>query len=532
MANVSDDDYTSYKEYKAGILIWKIVPPILILFGTVGNGLSIIVLTRRSIRSSTTALYLTVLAFSDLFVLYSGLLRQWLRFLFETDVRHVSEFGCKLNIWLVYCSLDYSAWILLLVTLERVISAWLPHNARTLCTKNSAAAVLISVGVFILCLNAHLLYGMVFKYSEDENGNQELEKCVEINDEYYVFFNVTWPWVDLCAFCVIPFTVIVIGNALILFKVVKSQKKVKSRVVPSVAGGSQQQTTSGHGHKQSSMTAMLFTLNIVFLLSTSPISIYNVGYTYWVKDASSHEYAQLDLWWAVVNMLMYTNNSLNFLLYCLSGTKFRREVIRTFTSWNRRTNTNMQLAHSNYTRTKFDTPSPMPTPRHSVFTLNTQTQNLSPTGGINGQQNAGDNGENNFGHSNNSLHPNDALRTVNNTSSFKSSSAKQVDSSLSDSIEVSETIVLDKLDGCGLVKSKANTDDGCDVDTSKTENREKYFDNPKGRRETETQNQAENSKPGANGDNNVHTHCDDVNDVSKLSPVSKNHNVDVNDSTV
>ncbi|KAH3857069.1 hypothetical protein DPMN_099667 [Dreissena polymorpha] len=91
MTNQTDSDcYKQLSIYKAGVIIWKVVPPVFILLGTIGNSLSILVLNRRSIRVSTMALFLTVLACSDLLVLYSGLLRQWLIYLFYTDVRHIS----------------------------------------------------------------------------------------------------------------------------------------------------------------------------------------------------------------------------------------------------------------------------------------------------------------------------------------------------------------------------------------------------------------------------------------------------------
>lgn len=363
---VQEDLFTSFPEYKAGILIWKVVPPILILLGTVGNCLSIFVLSRKAIRSSTTALYLTVLAFSDLFVLYTGLLRQWLIYLFDKDVRKLGSFGCKLNIWLVYSSLDFSAWILIAVTLERVVSAWLPHNAKIVCTKKNAVTVLISIGVFIIGLNAHLMYGMGLKYNQGDSGVSELAECDEIDDSYRDFFAKTWPWIDLCVFCVIPFTVIVIGNVLILLRVIKSQNKTKSRIMPSTQNGTIQTTTHSHGSKHSSMTAMLFTLNVVFLVSTSPVSIYTIGEPYWAKGASGQKCAQLKLWWAIVNMFMYTNNSLNFLLYCLSGSRFRREVIRIFSFRKKNVNNpNVRMAHLNNTRTKLDAPSPSQTPGHS-----------------------------------------------------------------------------------------------------------------------------------------------------------------------
>ncbi|KAH3815956.1 FMRFamide receptor-like [Dreissena polymorpha] len=330
MPNHTDSDY--YKQiriYKAGVLIWKVVPPGLILLGTIGNFLSILVLTRRSIRVSTTALFLTVLACSDLLVLYSGLLRQWLIYLLKTDIRHISEAGCKIHVWLVYSSLDFSAWILIILTLERVICSWLPHRAKTVCTKNTAVAILIVVGMFILVKNSHFLYGMVFKITNETNTKPNEQKCIAIDQNYTYFEEKVQPWIDICVYCIVPFAIILIGNVLILFKVVQSQKKSRRRLHLR----SQQQ---GIRHVQkSSKTAILFTLSIVFLVTTSPASIYLIGETYWRQDADDASKAKLDFWWAVVSMLMYTKNSVNFLLYCLNGTKFRKELFRLI-NWKKR----------------------------------------------------------------------------------------------------------------------------------------------------------------------------------------------------
>ena len=63
-------EYQSYSEYKAGIIIWKTVPPILITFGTCGNILSIVVLARKSNRKSTTAIFLIYFSHFPIFVYY------------------------------------------------------------------------------------------------------------------------------------------------------------------------------------------------------------------------------------------------------------------------------------------------------------------------------------------------------------------------------------------------------------------------------------------------------------------------------
>ena len=315
-SDVKGLDYHSYSEYKASIIIWKTVPPLLITFGTGGNILSIVVLTRKSIRKSTTAIFLIFLTFSDLCVLYTGLFRQWLIYLINTDIRHLSEAFCKIHTWLVYSSLDFSAWIIISVTLERIIAVWCPYSHNSKCSRQTALICIITLLAFILGLNAHLLYGMVDK----ESGILE-QKCSSIDESYSNFFRSVWSWMDLCMFCLIPFVVIVFGNSIILFKLFQRSRTSNKQ-------NKNQETRQGRHHHQSSMTAMLCTLNTVFFITTLPISIYNIGYTYWYSITDPKVIAKLELWWSVVNMLMYTNNALNFLLYSLSGSRFRKELKR------------------------------------------------------------------------------------------------------------------------------------------------------------------------------------------------------------
>ena len=40
---------------------------------------------------------------------------------------------------------------------------------------------------------------------------------------------------------------------------------------------------------------------------------------------SSAQHAAMDLHWAIVNVLFYTNSSINFFLYTISASRFRRE---------------------------------------------------------------------------------------------------------------------------------------------------------------------------------------------------------------
>ena len=58
--------------------IWLIGSPIIVTIEIIGNTLSILILSRKSMRKHTSAFYFIVLAVTDLLVLNVGLLRNFL----------------------------------------------------------------------------------------------------------------------------------------------------------------------------------------------------------------------------------------------------------------------------------------------------------------------------------------------------------------------------------------------------------------------------------------------------------------------
>ncbi|KAL4220591.1 hypothetical protein ACF0H5_020988 [Mactra antiquata] len=88
----------------------------------------------------------------------------------------------------------------------------------------------------------------------------------------------------------------------------------------------QTSTNVKSGDHVSSLTAMLLTVNCVFLITTAPIQAFLIGEEYWFSYKTTEELAWYNFWWAIVNMLQYINNAIHFFLYCLSGPKFRNEL--------------------------------------------------------------------------------------------------------------------------------------------------------------------------------------------------------------
>lgn len=320
---ISFDDYTLYVEYTVGTNLWNYVPPILLVFGTTGNILSIIVLRRKNLKKSICTIYFVALAISDLLVLYTGLLRQWIYMTFDVDIRHIGMTFCKVHTWILYFSLDFSAWIQIAVTVERLCVVWFPHSIKYRCTRRAAICSLGIMACCLLAVNSHILYGMGDDV-QDMNGTRTVNQCTYVSKSYKEFFTLSWPWIYLTVFFLVPFCLLCIGNLLIILKVLLHKRLVNRRVAP-VHGTS---TTTAQPSKLASMSITLFTLNTVFLVCNIPISIYLIEYENLRATLHGKDYAVLEMVWAIVNILMYSNNALSFVLYILSGTRFRREFTR------------------------------------------------------------------------------------------------------------------------------------------------------------------------------------------------------------
>ena len=137
---------TFYEEEMANA-IWSWVSPIILILGTIGNILSAYIMSQKPLRRSVTALYLSVLAVVDTLVLYTGLLRYWIKAISGVDIRNQSQLTCRLHAFLVYWFTDLAVWIIVIVTLERFINVQYPHKARIYCNKMTAVISMVAVSV-------------------------------------------------------------------------------------------------------------------------------------------------------------------------------------------------------------------------------------------------------------------------------------------------------------------------------------------------------------------------------------------------
>ncbi|XP_045197542.2 apelin receptor B-like [Mercenaria mercenaria] len=320
--NTSTMSKEDFAEYEAAVMLWKIIPPFLIVFGTTGNAITIYALLQKRLRNSPTPLFLATLALSDILALTTGLLRQWIKYTFDVDIREdFTVSGCKFHWFIVYVVTQFSSWMLICVTVERVISTFLPHKRHVFCQMKFAYISVCAVLCFLMTLNAHYLFGYGDVSRHVGNGTKE-QRCVPTTEQYDHFIIYSWTWIDWCVFYLIPLLVLLTGNSLIVYKVFKSHRRCHGTVTSNTNPSTAVQKSI------SSLTLLLMLVSVLFIICVTPIVVYPIGDPYWREGTSEHKLAKLFLIETIANLLMYLNHSVNFLVYFLSGSKFRSEVNR------------------------------------------------------------------------------------------------------------------------------------------------------------------------------------------------------------
>ncbi|XP_053407142.1 proto-oncogene Mas-like [Mercenaria mercenaria] len=317
---------TEYTVINIAEQIWTFLPPIIMFVGTVGNVTTVIVYIQPSMRTSAFAIYAIALAISDTTALYSGLLFDWLVLAFDINVIFVSSTGCKVIIWLVYTSVCYSAWIITAITIERVFVVWFPLWSRRRNDKMFSRILICCLVVICMALNSHFLFGMVL----DTEQSMFHRNCGAANQSYWIFFQRVWPWISTNLFCFIPSSLIIVGNMMIVLKVSQCKQNDSCETVRKDHLSSRKRHANIQDHRAVLVLPILLTLNIMFLITTLPINLYLLILNYsdvLITDEYSERKAQNYLCWTILNMLLFSNNAVNCILYCLSGSNFRRELL-------------------------------------------------------------------------------------------------------------------------------------------------------------------------------------------------------------
>ena len=346
-------------------LLRTILIPTIVCLGTVGNILSFLTVTNRHEDKSSYTVYLASLAIVDTLSLFGIAVDTWLPTAFginllETWIGHPY---CRLSEFTVVFFTDISAWLIVLLTLERCFCIYFPHKVKIFCRPKNGIVITIGLVLFFLVFNSHFIYGNVLGnkelvtterrvsnwthsipndtvvsvtvdwVTEEFNGNALVTQstfvesygyktnvsetsCVFVNEAYGYFFK-TWVLIDIAMYFILPVLIIIIANTATGMKIYWSARTTTSSIASLALQRSRHVLI---------LTSLVSTAYVVFVAPAVGLQYFSLlstegkwfGYTDGYHVAESLQLAS--------ECLFLCNHSVNICLYILSGSRFRNDL--------------------------------------------------------------------------------------------------------------------------------------------------------------------------------------------------------------
>lgn len=311
--NSTDNSEIGADIHEVANYLWKVISPILVVIGVSGNAGIMVILYRMKFWTKLTYALLFILAADDTVVLCVGLSRYWIKAVFDLDIRDISNFGCILNLFLIYFSMHLSSWTLVCVTAERYFKT--RHPFQYLSHRFSRVLKLAFVISFIVCLSLNLHF--FWTNSLVKTGN--VYKCDNPTNEYAMFEEKYYVFVDLVMLSVLPFIVMFTMNFLI-GKSLHESRIFRKCSIPNPKSRRRLIRSS------KKLTRMLFFTSIYFLITTLPVSIFFVADSFLQDPANNLTTAKLELAKAVLYLFQFSNYAVNFYIFIDVNDNFRNHL--------------------------------------------------------------------------------------------------------------------------------------------------------------------------------------------------------------
>ncbi len=295
-------------ELHLGRSLIKYLSLVILVLGTFGNIMSFIVFSTKSMNGSVSSIFFRALAVVDTIFVLSAVIRYWIGVVFKYDIRTYHDIVCKIHKFLVYWSGHLTGWILSAVAVERAVGVSMPHRYKSLVTRKRAKFLLATIIIALGALDSyHLVSQRVI--------SGYIVLCLP-DRKFRWFNNNIWFYMDITAYCFAPFTMICLSNICIIYFVVRASIRRRKSM-----------TTNQASSNTSNLSTILITVSVVYLACTLPVEIFILMDSIWRGPGMTWKtYSLLAFFMDSATLLGTVNSAINFFLYCLSGSSFRRAL--------------------------------------------------------------------------------------------------------------------------------------------------------------------------------------------------------------
>ena len=320
MANMSLT--TSQRLDQAEQVMAEYIQPTICIFGIMCNVLNLLVLTRPQLKESPYT-YLLGLAVSDLSTLVMVFIRTVISTRLGKGVYGWQVFNAFIFLPFGNTFANSSIWITVFLTIERWISVKLPLKAKKICTKQLARQIIGGIVTVIFVFNIPRFF---CRRIVQTSVNDSFEYSVVSSkfEQSYLYEIISWT--HIICILVIPCLILTLLNTCLLYVVYKANRNRAE------LNGRNENNIAVHvSREQLRLTVTCASIICVFLVCVIPtaFSPFPVAFAVFGKNKSPEVFIQelpYRLLVMVTNILMTTNLSLNFVLYCLFNHKFYKTL--------------------------------------------------------------------------------------------------------------------------------------------------------------------------------------------------------------
>ena len=324
-------------------IIWHVVVVVgttSIAVGSVGNILAFSVLTRSNMRRYSTSLYSAALAVSDTLFLSTGIPQVYFIWTGGGMALHDVLDGKLFHFFYYSCSY-ISVWLVIAMSVDRLIVVFFPFKARQWCNSRRTKMTIAGIFIFFSCL---FIYLLIFTVRSD--ADTYVVYAVFGNEQVNFYHYGIQPWVDVTFYLCLPFMILTVTNSLVTVQITalskRALRKFDTCAGPEMQGGNGAISGSGSGSGSAAskvgipraeiqMTIMANVVCLTFLILTLPLTLTTLMVSGIFTELSPEPAIYWSVSHGICGVLPFVNSAINFILYCMTGMKFRRELQQMFT---------------------------------------------------------------------------------------------------------------------------------------------------------------------------------------------------------
>ncbi|XP_062571883.1 growth hormone secretagogue receptor type 1-like [Saccostrea cucullata] len=294
--------------------------------GITGNSLTIKIWSRRVSRLNISALYLIVLAFTDLFYLFLHVIQE-LKFAWGVPSIDIAGW-CQVYFVFYMFAMYMSPFLILGFTIERFLSIKSPFKSQRFSVTNRGPLEISGITMLALLLAIPQMFSWEIIQGECQGPHHD--------------FYAVWSWIsDSLVFVIFPVTSLVL-NSLVMKAASKADKKRQSTLPLNRRKSTPEKSAHHNKTKHSPSTLTLLCVSFYRIITVIPVTIafalqgeFKPG----SLELSLSEIKNDDVWsdhfvWyrakKAVDEIGLSQYSCNIFIYLITATHFRHEMKRLF----------------------------------------------------------------------------------------------------------------------------------------------------------------------------------------------------------